>query len=58
VCCTVSDGKMLCGELLVEGVKVCMRLLKSSMQDTVGFLDRKIVFGMVNHRGIYDIFQI
>lgn len=41
MCCTVSDGKMLCGELLVEGVKVCMRLLKSSMQDTVGFLDKE-----------------
>ena len=57
--CTVSDGELPCGEPLVEGVKVCIRLLKSSIEDTVGAVwTRRIVLEMVNSGGTYDIFQI
>lgn len=38
---TMSDGEVPYGELFVETMRVCVRLLESSMQDIVGFLDKE-----------------
>ena len=37
----MSDGEVPYGELFVETMRVCVRLLESSMQDIVGFLDKE-----------------
>lgn len=38
---TMSDGEVPYWELFVETMRVCIRLLESSMQDIVGFLDKE-----------------